>query len=125
MSQFTAGRRGILVFALSLELLLMELAGAAGTWRISHLLQSRLFAMVIAIPRDGAAGGGRLLDRTGWQATFGFSALLLGSSPGLSSLAAPAQVRCVTRASASARRDLLPSGLDPRLAQPAPRYVRG
>jgi predicted MFS family arabinose efflux permease len=134
------------ISALSLVLLLMGLAGAAGTWCISHLLQNRLYAAVIAIPlvmagiagllivgasmqplislallawgffgtaapvgwgtwlsrvlhdeaeaggglqvaiiqfaiMIGAAGGGWLFDAMGWQATFGFSAVLLvGSS---------------------------------------------
>ncbi|MBD8553526.1 MFS transporter [Rhizobium sp. CFBP 8762] len=35
---------------LSLTLLLMGLAGAAGTWVVSHLLNHRLFSILIAIP---------------------------------------------------------------------------
>lgn len=41
---------GFSVPALSLVLLLMGLAGVAGTWCVSHLLRKRLYPVVIAIP---------------------------------------------------------------------------
>jgi predicted MFS family arabinose efflux permease len=41
---------GYSVSALSLALLLMGLAGVAGTWCISRLLRTRLYSIVIAIP---------------------------------------------------------------------------
>ncbi len=41
---------GVGVSALSVMLLLMGLAGVAGTWAIGHLLMSRLYGIVIAIP---------------------------------------------------------------------------
>lgn len=130
---------------LSLALLVMGLAGVAGTWCISRLLRSHLYSILIVIPlvmaaiagllaafgsvqpfvavllaawgffgtaapvgwgtwlsrvlRDeaeaggglqvaiiqfaitaGAAVGGALFDRIGWQSTFGFAAVLLTGS---------------------------------------------
>lgn len=41
---------GVSVSALSLLLLVMGLAGVAGTWIIGHLLTRRLYSLVIAIP---------------------------------------------------------------------------
>jgi predicted MFS family arabinose efflux permease len=58
---------GVGISMLSAILLLMGLAGVAGTWAIGHLLRSRLYSMVIVIPLVMALLAGALI--------------LLGSNP--------------------------------------------
>jgi predicted MFS family arabinose efflux permease len=58
---FMEGVAGFTVLQLSLLLFLMGLAGIAGTWAISRLLQSFLFALLTGIPLVMAGIGGLLL----------------------------------------------------------------
>ncbi|MDU0342550.1 MFS transporter [Bosea rubneri] len=58
---------GYSVAALSLVLLLMGLAGAAGTWCIGHLLRKRLYPVVIAIPLVMAGIAALLIPMAAFQ----------------------------------------------------------
>lgn len=66
---------GFTVPQLSLSLLGIGLAGVAGTWMISRLLRSYLFALLIGIPLVMAGIGGMLLML--WQAPVAVAVLLV------------------------------------------------
>jgi predicted MFS family arabinose efflux permease len=66
---------GLSVPQLSLVLLLIGIAGLAGTWTIGRLLRTRLFSLLIAIPLVMAALGGLLLML--WQSPVAVAALLV------------------------------------------------
>jgi predicted MFS family arabinose efflux permease len=62
---------GFSISALSLVLLLMGLAGVAGTWCIGRLLRTRLYSLVIAIPLAMAGIAGLLITTASMQLSVG------------------------------------------------------